>query len=101
MVGHRLLRAKIGPLGFAPILRLLVRLGVVSALAAGCGYLLGAGGDHAVGGGRPGALLGLVFGAASGLIVLLAGSRVLRITEVRDLGPRSYVAERPFPIVQL
>jgi putative peptidoglycan lipid II flippase len=85
VVGHRVLRAKIGRLGFAPILQLLVRLGVVSAVAGVGGYLVGAGADHVVGGGRPGALVALVVGAGAALVLLLAGSRVLHITEVRDL----------------
>jgi putative peptidoglycan lipid II flippase len=85
VLGHRLLRGRVGLLGFASVGRLLARVGLASAAAGAGAYLVGSAVNHALDGGRAGALGALVAGVGTGLLLLLIGARLLRISELRSL----------------
>jgi putative peptidoglycan lipid II flippase len=81
-----LLRRTVGGLETPQLLRFLVRMAIVLAAAGGVAWLV----EHGLAGlgEYPGPLLSLLRGglsAAAGMLVLLAGARLLRVREVTGL----------------
>ena len=85
VVTTRVLRARLGPLGTATIVRTLVRLGIAAGLGATAAWGVAVASQNVLGRGLAGSLTAVVVGAAvAGAIVVLTARR-MRVTEMDQL----------------
>jgi putative peptidoglycan lipid II flippase len=84
-VGNVLLRRRIGPLGFGPVMATLSRLGVAAGIGAVPALLVSVIVQRLLGTGHLSSLLGLVFGGAVLVGVYLAVAVALRVREVNQV----------------
>ena len=88
VIGHFLLRRRMGGLGFRAVGGALTRIGLASLVGGLAAYGLVFGSVELLGHGRGGALAGLVTGSVVGLALMTATAWQLRIPEIRQLAGR-------------
>jgi putative peptidoglycan lipid II flippase len=88
LIGHYLLRRRMGGLGFRAVGGAVVRIGLASLVGGLAAYALVYACIQALGHGRGGALAGLASGTVVGLAVMGVIAWQLRIPEIRQLAGR-------------
>jgi putative peptidoglycan lipid II flippase len=95
IIGHILLRRRMGPLGFGPVLNAVTKIGVASAVGGVVAFGFVYGSIDLFGHGRGGALAGLATGSIVGLAVMALIAWQLRIPEIRQLAGRLHRESAP------
>jgi putative peptidoglycan lipid II flippase len=86
IVGHVLLTRRLGPLGFGPVVRSIVRIGIPSLAGALAAYAVVLACRDAFGAAHAGSLSGLLLGALAGVLVLVVLLWRMRLPEIREIG---------------
>jgi putative peptidoglycan lipid II flippase len=85
VLGHVMLTRRFGRLGFARVVRTIVRVGIASAVGAGAAAAIVVWANGLLGHGRSGALLGVALGGIVGLALFAAVAWRMRIPEIREI----------------